>query len=154
MPRQVTLRGKTYTEAELDCPECGRFMVLDLRPKGGLYYRCSSKSWTNCPGTHSCHQSSAKPLGIPGDAPTKAARMQAHKAFDQLWKKMGMKRKDAYRWLQTIMDLNADEAHIGRFTVDQCELLLDLLDEHHDIALPPDLVEADEGFVEFGFNDR
>jgi hypothetical protein len=150
MPRQVTIKGITFTEAELECPECGHFMVLDTR-RGQLLYRCSTNSWTKCSGSHSCHQHNAVPLGIPGDAQTKAARMQAHKAFDQLWKKMGMRRKDAYRWLQTIMDLNAKEAHIGRFTLEQCKDLLDLLDEHHNITLPPDVVQTEEGFVEFGF---
>jgi len=150
MPRQVTINGKPYTEADLDCPECGKFMILDTH-RGKLYYRCSTKSWTQCSGSHSCHQHNAVPPGIPGNAQTKAARMHAHKAFDQLWKKMGMNRKDAYRWLQTIMDLNMKEAHIGRFTLDQCGDLLGLLEEHHNITLPPDVVQDTEGFVEFGF---
>ena len=151
MARQVEIKGKTYTEAELDCPECGQFMVLSTRSNGDLYYRCSTMSWTKCQGTHSCHQSDARPLGVPGNALTKHARMKAHKAFDQLWKKMGMSRTDAYRWLQTIMDLSPDEAHIGRFSEEQCEDLLALLDDHHEITLPPDIVDGEEGFVEFGF---
>jgi hypothetical protein len=78
--------------------------------------------------------------------------MKAHKAFDRLWKKMGMNRGDAYRWLQTIMDLTADEAHIGRFTEEQCVVLLGLLEDEHDIVLPKDIVAGNEGFVEFGFD--
>ncbi|MDB4278102.1 DUF3268 family zinc-finger domain-containing protein [Deltaproteobacteria bacterium] len=152
MPRQVTIQNKTYTEAELDCPECGKFMVLATRTGGVLYYRCSTKAWSKCSGSHSCHQADARPLGIPGDAHTKHARMKAHKAFDQLWKKMGMKRKDAYRYLQRVMAMTPDDAHIGRFTEEQCEDLLAILTDEVGITLPKDIVEGGEGFVEFGFD--
>lgn len=152
MGRQVTIGGQTYTEAELDCPECGHFMVLDKRG-GRLYYRCSTKSWTNCPGTHSCHPD-GRPLGIPGDAMTKAARMKTHRVFDRLWKEMGMSRGDAYRWLQTVMEMSSDEAHIGRFDEAQCEDLLAILEAEKGLRPAEEMIAGDEGIVEFGFGDR
>ena len=80
--------------------------------------------------------------------------MKAHRAFDRLWKKMGMSRGEAYRYLQSVMDMTSDEAHIGRFTEEQCEDLIAILDAEMGIKPPEDLIKEDEGFVEFGFGDR
>lgn len=151
MPRRVTIDGETLTEADLDCPECGAFMVLDKRG-GKLYYRCSTAKWSKCSGTHSCH-TDGRPLGIPGDAPTKAARMKAHRAFDQLWKSGRMSRSGAYHFMQGLMRMSSAEAHIGRFTIEQCEELLALL-ERNGITPPEDIIKDGEGFVELGFGER
>jgi hypothetical protein len=47
------------------------------------------------------------------------ARVSAHAAFDLLWMKKHMSRKDAYAWLATCFDQN--EVHMAHMTVEQCE---------------------------------
>jgi hypothetical protein len=64
-------------------------------------------------------------LGIPADKATKKARMRAHAAFDGLWKGGPYNRAQAYSWLQRAMEMTPDEAHIGRFTEEQCDLLVE-----------------------------
>jgi hypothetical protein len=50
--------------------------------------------------------------------------MKAHASFDRLWKGTPrMSRGAAYVWMQQAMDMTPDEAHIGRFDVEQCERL-------------------------------
>jgi len=99
------------------CPDCGKYMVLKTS-KYGLFYGCST--WPDCEGTHGAHPN-GKPLGVPADKATKLARIKAHEAFDLLWKNNGpMKRGEAYAWMQRVLDLTADEAHIGRFDIPTC----------------------------------
>jgi hypothetical protein len=66
-------------------------------------------------------------MGIPADEPTKRSRGMAHRIFDQLWKDGWVTRSEAYTWMQTKMGLTADEAHIGRFTREQCAELIRLV---------------------------
>jgi hypothetical protein len=61
------------------------------------------------------------PLGIPADQPTRNARVRAHEAFDKLWRGGNISRVTAYQWLRKTMGMTPDEAHIGRFNVEQCE---------------------------------
>ena len=50
------------------------------------------------------------------DAPTLAARMKAHKAFDQLWRlRIVPDRNAAYRLLAEAFKLKPRDAHIGHF---------------------------------------
>jgi hypothetical protein len=41
-----------------------------------------------------------------------------------------MSRGEAYAWVGEAMELSSDEAHIGRFTIDQCDQLELLVDEY------------------------
>lgn len=115
---------------DVKCPECGAKMVLRSSPrfqyKNGddrLFYGCSR--FPECKGTHGADPT-GKPFGVPGDTVTKHARIAAHAAFDELWKPMGARltRSEAYLWMQSKMGLTAAEAHIGSFTVEQCEALM------------------------------
>jgi len=56
--------------------------------------------------------------------------MMAHADFDMLWKgnKKVMTRREAYHWLQKTMGIEkAEDAHIGKFDVQQCRQLLGLV---------------------------
>ena len=97
------------------CAECNAEMVL-RDSKYGLFYGCSR--YPECKGTHGAHSNSGKPLGIPANKETKQCRIKAHDAFDAYWKKWGMKRQEAYKFLQTTMGMNSKEAHISRFNKD------------------------------------
>lgn len=112
---------------EVTCPECGAPMVLRETekfryPNGDArrFWGCSR--FPACDGIHGAHPDGT-PLGIPADKATKQARITAHAAFDSLWKGGAMSRKAAYRWMQQALAMTEDEAHIGRFTIEQCTRL-------------------------------
>lgn len=101
------------------CPECGEPMLL-RNSKYGLFYGCST--FPQCKATHGAHKD-GRPLGTPADKKTKQARIRAHDVFDELWKDKHMSRSEAYEWMQDAMGLSEDEAHIGKFTEEQCDEL-------------------------------
>lgn len=110
--------------ADLDCPECGAPLALIVDPKQSRpFYGCCTWRRTGCPGSHTAHPDGS-PVGIPANEETKKARRRAHVVFDRMWRGMGMERDDAYRWMQKAMGLTADEAHIGCFTIIECEKLI------------------------------
>lgn len=104
------------------CPECGSRMVL-RDSRFGLFYGCTS--YPDCSATHGAHKATGEPLGIPADRPTKAARIEAHEVFDALWKGHRMTRERAYAWMAERLGLTAEEAHIGRFDIEQCKRLVE-----------------------------
>lgn len=114
--------------ATLTCPECGASMVLRAARQGRFagrpFYGCAT--FPLCRAAHGAHPD-GKPLGIPGDAATKAARCRAHDAFDLIWKTGMMSRKGAYAWMRWRLGLADEEGHIGRFDVATCERLLTVL---------------------------
>jgi ssDNA-binding Zn-finger/Zn-ribbon topoisomerase 1 len=90
----------------------------------GLFYGC--RRFPKCTATHGAHQHSGEPLGIPGDAETRKMRNEAHAKFDELWKPAGatMLRHEAYAWLRETLGLSSDEAHIAKFSKNQCLQLI------------------------------
>lgn len=111
----------------LICPECGARLIFKPSKYGG-FYGCERWRETKCPGAHGAHPDGS-PLGTPASQATRRARVQAHAAFDQLWKSKLMSRKGAYRWMQAAMGLSKDDAHIGKFTVEQCFQLRALVED-------------------------
>lgn len=111
---------------DLKCGECQAPMVLVphntfSRP----FYGCSR--YPDCKGTHGAHANGA-PLGTPANAATKRARIRAHWAFDQIWKKRFVAhRGQAYDWMRKAMKLSQNQAHIGMFTAEQCDELIRLV---------------------------
>lgn len=110
--------------ATLPCPDCGAPLVLK-EGKHGKFYGCSRFRWTGCGGSHSAHQSTGKPMGVPAKQEVKEARKAAHRAFDELWTTGRMSRKQAYAWMQKVMQMTKREAHIARFDLAQCARLID-----------------------------
>lgn len=102
---------------------CGSPMRLKWsgKFKHGWFYACTR--YPECRGAHGCH-ADGKPLGIPADDETKKARMAAHKEFDSLWRSGYMSRRNAYGWMQRVMGISSDEAHIAMMTVAQCKELV------------------------------
>jgi len=121
------------------CPEPGCDGRLILKEsKYGLFYGCTEWPRTRCPGAHGAHPDGT-PLGIPASKETKQARMKAHDAFDMLWKQPTkvIDRRGAYKWMQAMMNLTTEEAHIGRFTIEQCEELCGLVEKYAPKKKPP-----------------
>lgn len=120
----------------LICPKCTAPMVLRetkrFTHRNGSprkFYGCTN--WPECNCTHGAHPDGS-PLGTPADDETKLARIAAHDAFDRLWKpELGGRcsRNKAYRVMQDLMGMTCDEAHIGKFTKEQCEELVRRLAE-------------------------
>jgi ssDNA-binding Zn-finger/Zn-ribbon topoisomerase 1 len=106
---------------DLTCPECSAPMKL-RDSRYGLFYGCTA--FPKCKATHGAHPDGA-PLGRPADKATKRARMDAHDAFDQLWKDGRMKRRAAYAWMRRALELSPEEAHIGMMDIETCQRLIE-----------------------------
>ena len=63
------------------------------------------------------------------DPEIRSLRGLCHKYFDPGWRDFSRwsSREEAYIWLQTIMALSEDKAHISLFDKDQCLKLLEIL---------------------------
>ena len=113
----------------LPCPEPGCGGMLRLREsRYGPFYGCTN--YPRCKGSHGAHPD-GKPLGVPVSFEVKQARIEAHAAFDQLWKgpQAKMRRRQAYAWMRRTLGLGNDEAHIGRFGVEECRKLVLLVEQ-------------------------
>lgn len=128
------------------CGDCGASMTLladwDEHSSLALFYGCSR--YPECRSTHGAH-SDGRPLGVPGDAETRAARIKAHESFDRLWRGAAqmypdlpetptekvaairrlenVARSRAYAWLADRLRLPVAECHIGKMDATTCELV-------------------------------
>lgn len=105
----------------ITCGDCGAPMVL-RRSRFGQFWGCTR--WPDCHGKHGAHPNGS-PMGIPGDATTRQARIQAHATFDAAWQSRGLTRTQAYAWLREMTGKSVRAAHISRFTADECRHLVD-----------------------------
>lgn len=112
-------------DAELTCPACKCRMRL-RRGIYGLFWGCDT--YVLCGTTHGAHEDGT-PLGLPADRETKAWRMRAHASFDPLWQSGKLSRSAAYQWLCHVMGKTQDDGHIGRFTIEECQMLIDKIEE-------------------------
>jgi len=117
--REATKKRKKRKH-RIACGRCGCPMYLH-----GYLYVCSD---SKCRGKHRAHPD-GKPTGVPADRETAKARYEAHHAFDALWRCGKVNRQQAYTILKRVMGMTTEEAHIGRFTLDQCRFLIARLRE-------------------------
>jgi hypothetical protein len=63
-----------------------------------------------------------KPTSTPADDETRELRRQCHEKFDRLWgpHRRFRSRNAAYRWLQQVMRLPREKAHIGMMDLEAC----------------------------------
>lgn len=113
------MSGKAVEDHELKCPDCDSSMAL-MKDRHGIRYRCRD---LDCRGAHGAHPD-GKPFGIPADAETRRARIEAHDAFDRIWKSKKMDRGRAYIWLRQEMQVDEVGSHIGQFDVTMCKKLV------------------------------
>ena len=99
-------------------------MVLK-ESRHGKFYSCSK--WPDCDVTVGAHRSGA-PLGKPGNKATREKRIEAHEAFDKLWKgkHKQLNRGEAYAWLAKSMRMNRQYCHIAHMNVQQCNQVIKL----------------------------
>lgn len=110
----------------MNCDYCGRpaqyvggDVVYPHRPD--LY---DKKFWVCQPcdarvGCHS-HGDGKTPLGRMANAELRAAKQEAHAAFDPLWKTGERSRSDAYSLLSYRLGINKKDCHIGLFDIPTC----------------------------------
>ena len=76
-----------------------------------------------CDARVGCHRGSITPLGRLANAELRKAKMEAHAAFDPLWRdkpRILGDRRTAYLWLARQLRLTEHECHIGMFDVERC----------------------------------
>lgn len=83
----------------------------------------------NCDARVGCHPGTVKPLGRLANAELRGWKMQAHAAFDPLWKtkRIGSRSK-AYSWLADKLKINKCDCHMGMFDVDMCKRVVGVCD--------------------------
>lgn len=107
---------------DLRCADCGS--LLRLRDgKFGIHYACIgyTKSGDNCRGSHSCDKNTAEPMGVPGDAQTRKARIRAHEWLDRLWEEGSWSKTEAYQWLADRLSVPLEQCRIALFDVKKCD---------------------------------
>ena len=80
----------------------------------------------NCNARVGCHKGTKRPLGSVANETLRLKRMETHHVFDSFWRRKGMTRTQAYRWLAKKLDLPVKRTHIGGFEMDQCQMTIDL----------------------------
>jgi len=65
------------------------------------------------------------PLGTLAKQELRELRKQTHRMIDVYWKEKRMTRSEMYKRIQRIMNLTEDEAHVGKFNVEQCQTLME-----------------------------
>jgi hypothetical protein len=111
------------------CPYCGN--EAKLVDSSIVYGKSYGKIWDCRPcdayvGVHKNNDENI-PLGRLANRELRHWKIKAHDAFDPLWKSKKMNRKSAYSFMQEIMGLTPEQAHIGLFDVEQCKLLIEKL---------------------------
>lgn len=119
-----------------DCPYCGDrarlFPSSDHIYNGvdyGPVWQCQL-----CFAYVGCHAGTNKPLGRLASKPLREWKQKAHKSFDTLWhykiKKTGCRRRiargQAYKWLAGQLGIDTSECHIGYFTIEQCQKVVEI----------------------------
>jgi hypothetical protein len=107
------------------CPYCGGKAkwvsgrtIYPNRPElfAATYYHCAP-----CKAYVGCHKGTPRPLGTLADAELRRLRLEAHMAFDPIWKDSNVTRTAAYKWLSNQLGITPDECHIGKFDLRMCE---------------------------------
>lgn len=118
------------------CPYCGAPAVL-LESSADLYHgRDYGPAWAcrPCGAWVGCHPRTHTPLGRLADAELRKAKMEAHAAFDPLWKRKQViaginkhhARGSGYKWLAAQLGVNREECHIGMMDVAMCKRVVEV----------------------------
>ena len=70
------------------------------------------------------HKKTKLPMGTLANGDLRNKRIQAHKAFDWMWKSGLMTKWQAYKWMQGKLDLSDEQAHIAMFSEYMCDRLI------------------------------
>jgi hypothetical protein len=117
---------------DLTCPDCGASLIYTAGSGARQYphYECERREETGCAGNVTAHKKTGEPMGIPADRETRRARALAHRAFDWIWQRGGMTRKQAYKWLAEAMGVNGMECHIGEMNKEEADRVVTLIERY------------------------
>lgn len=65
-------------------------------------------------------------MGTLANGDLRHKRIEAHKAFDWMWRSGLMSKRQAYKWMQAKLGLNEEQAHIAKFSEYMCGELIAL----------------------------
>lgn len=129
------------TIVPVNCPYCSRpsqFLasseqIYHGRDYGPAYVCFPCQAWVGC------HPGTTTPLGRLANAELRRAKMQAHDAFDPVWRALyerrlasdpsysrGRARGGRYKRLAALLGIPPQECHIGMFDVEQCLRVVEL----------------------------
>ena len=120
-----------YRNEQVQCPYCGESAQLVtgevLYPQ--LPQLRSHSFWVcyPCEAHVGTHPNSHRPLGTLAKKPLRAARKEAHNAFDPLWKRTPISRSTAYAWLAEVLGIEPKDCHIGQMDISQCRRIVSLM---------------------------
>ncbi len=126
----------------MKCPYCGAEVVLKDAPF--VYHNTKSKAYgkvwvcsnyPKCNAYVGCHDGTSIPKGRLANPRLRTLKKEAHKQFDPLWKSGLMTRREAYRWLASMLHISIDECHIGMFDVKMCQKVIHLCKEQNNEVL-------------------
>lgn len=122
MSKKMKLKG-------IRCPYCGS--IATLRESryvygddnfGGHLYVCSK--YPVCNSYVSVNERTLQPMGPLANGDLRHMRIEAHRAFDRIWRSGIMTRSDAYRWMQARFGLKPSQAHISQFSTYLCQAII------------------------------
>lgn len=113
------------------CPYCGA--KASLRPTSVVYgddaktdgYLYVCDRYPKCDSYVGAHQRTKLPMGTLANGDLRHKRIEAHKAFDWMWKSGLMTKWQAYKWMQGKLALTDEQAHIAKFSEYMCDRLIE-----------------------------
>lgn len=117
--RRAAERLERNRQRVVVCAECSSRMVLRWTEKFGGRHFWGCSRYPDCRATHGADPD-GRPLGRPGTPVEKLARIHAHDVFDGWWRGAGLKRAQAYAWLERETGIK----HIGESGVEECERIV------------------------------
>lgn len=121
---------------QLTCPYCGSPAVCrpastvyknNLQTKGSYLYLCSR--WPACDSYVSAHNRDRRPMGTLANGELRHKRILAHRAFTRLQKELHMEKWAAYLWLEGKTGLDCAHTHIGMFTEERCDQVIQFCEQ-------------------------
>lgn len=79
-----------------------------------------------CDAHVGCHPGTTNPLGRLANPELRTAKIEAHAAFDPIWRNAGKKRGEAYAWLARKLGIPKPQCHIGMFDVATCHRVIEI----------------------------
>jgi hypothetical protein len=120
----------------ITCPYCNTLARLtrgrEIYPHRPDLYSLNFWACKPCDAYVGCHKKfpGTTPLGRLANAELRAAKSNAHRAFDPLWQDGAYTRHQAYQWLSEALRIPVADCHIGMFDVDLCREVIAVTNQH------------------------
>ena len=83
-------------------------------------------NYPSCDAYVGTHAEDGAPLGRLARKPLRMAKKEAHSYFDRIWLDQHMTRPEAYDWLCDELGIDRDHTHIGWFSIETCQKVVQL----------------------------